>query len=202
MHSSRIGINRVVCVKLLKRITTHCGALSLKNGTIGPLYFERYLPPFPLRIRAYELYAITAQRNQTKLALELQKYTMTDRHISDSGPTGCEAVASKAQSRNSDNPSAAVPQEVDSSTPLPSESPVQNNEGLEYQETSTTLGGDDSPPMTWRERGYVVVTVIAFLALFIAPNALKSTGADPLYFTALTWDSAVLSLLITMLLVS
>jgi hypothetical protein len=127
---------------------------------------------------------------------------MTDRHVSDSGPADCEAVASEAQSQNGVNASAAVPPDFDSSTPLLSESRAQNNGDLESQETSTTLGGDDSPPMTWRERGYVAITVIAFLALFVVSNALESTGADPLYFTTLTWHSTVVSLGITMLLVS
>jgi hypothetical protein len=127
---------------------------------------------------------------------------MTDRHVNDSGPTDCDAVAFEAQSRNSVNASAAVPPEFDSSTPLLSESRVQNNGDLESQETSTTLVGDDSPPMTWRERGYVVVTVIAFLALFVVSNALEAIGSDPLYFTTLTWHSTVAALVIAMLLVS
>jgi hypothetical protein len=179
--------------------------ITQERHYIAPRYVERppsLRRPFSLHIWAYELHAITTQRNNTKLALELREYTMAGRPVSDSGLTDCEAVVFEAQSRNNVNASAAVPLEFDSSTPLLSESRVQNNGDLESRETSTTLGGDDSPPMTWRERGYVVVTVIAFLALFVVSNALEATGSDPLYFTTLTWHSTVAALVIAMLLVS
>lgn len=48
--------------------------------------------------------------------------------------------------------------------------------------------------MTWRETGYIVVTVIAFIASVAVPAAFETSGLDRLYFTKLTWHSVAVSM--------
>jgi hypothetical protein len=113
------------------------------------------------------------------------------------GDTG----AFKGSGEESIKESVTLPPPVDSSTPLLASSSEESNTDPEAQQTSTILSDEYSAPMTWIETGYVVVTVIAFIASAAVPAAFETSGLDPLYFTKLTWHSIAVSMVVSSILV-
>jgi len=90
----------------------------------------------------------------------------------------------------------------DSTTTLipnsPTISTIENDADPEAQLPSTPPSEEEepSPPMTWRETGYVAFIILSIFGSAIVPSYLETSGLDPLYFTKLAWYCVVVCMLV------
>lgn len=104
-----------------------------------------------------------------------------------------DASAGAAKLHAQDSINEAKPL-FDSSTPLLGGLPIEGDTDPEAQQKSTGVSEETSPPMTWREWGCVLFTVIAILASPAVPAFFEASGLDPLYFAKLAWYSISVSM--------
>ncbi|KAE9366636.1 hypothetical protein N431DRAFT_445352 [Stipitochalara longipes BDJ] len=128
--------------------------------------------------------------------------SMDNKFSADGDLSDAHKGAVKAQGEDSIDELATLLSPFDSSTTLIPASPTENNPDPEAQQPSTVVSDENSPPMTWRDTGYVVFTIFTVFTSFVVPNALEISGYDPLYFTKLAWSSIVVCLVVSMIFVS